>query len=83
MVCFLSKVKYLLGLDPAGPLFTFPIIVPSDTILTKNDANWVQVIHTSLGTYGASAALGDADFYVNGGFLQPSCVWQTTSSGKL
>ncbi|WAR23442.1 LIPR2-like protein [Mya arenaria] len=64
------------GLDPADPDFeTKPILVRLD----KNDAAFVDVIHTNgapftgLGGYGLMIQCGDVDFYVNGGALQPDC----------
>lgn len=69
-----QRLGRIIGLDPAGPLFTFPILAPPENILTANDAVYVQTIHTSVGTYGASFALGNADFYANNGFFQPGCL---------
>lgn len=60
-------------MDPAGPLFT-----PNSTVfLTKDDAHFVDVIHTDVGVYGTSQALASADFYPNDGTrVQPGCsVW--------
>lgn len=61
------------GLDPAGPLFTFPVIAPPKNRLTSTDADFVQVIHTAAKSLGAQICLGDADFWANGGELQPIC----------
>ena len=46
--------------------------------LDKNDADFVDVIHTNgapIGSGGAGMKLacGDVDFYVNGGEKQPDC----------
>ncbi|XP_072381543.1 phospholipase A1-like [Diabrotica undecimpunctata] len=58
------------GLDPALPFFaTFN----NDWKLDSSDASFVDVIHTSAGSFGKLEALGDADFYLNGGSLQPFC----------
>lgn len=46
----------------------------SDFHLNKNHANFVQVLHTSSGTYGTKDNLGHADFIVNGGNVQAKCV---------
>lgn len=62
------------GLDPAGPLFTTPLIVSADNRLASTDANFVQAIHTNANAFGAGICLGDADFWANGGILQPVCV---------
>ncbi|KAL4237014.1 hypothetical protein ACF0H5_005398 [Mactra antiquata] len=63
------------GLDPAEPDFkSHPIAVRLD----KNDAIYVDVIHTngapvSSGGAGLSDPCGDVDYYVNGGDVQPDC----------
>lgn len=58
------------GLDPAGLLFS----PNSSVFLTKEDAEFVDVIHTDGGVYGTSEALASADFYPNGGVrVQPGC----------
>ncbi|KAG5898208.1 hypothetical protein JTB14_005588 [Gonioctena quinquepunctata] len=58
------------GLDPALPFFaTFK----NDWKLDSDDAAFVDVIHTSAGTFGKLEAMGHVDFYVNGGSLQPYC----------
>lgn len=57
-------------MDPALPFFA---TLNSDWKLDKNDADFVDVIHTSAGTFGKLEATGHVDFYVNGGSLQPSC----------
>lgn len=43
------------GLDPAGPLFTTPLIVSADNRLASTDANFVQAIHTNANAFGAWA----------------------------
>lgn len=45
-------------------------------------------MHTASGTFGARPTLGGADFYANGGVIQPGCIlqntsMQTTSSGTI
>lgn len=73
------------GLDPAGPLFK-----PNSTVfLTKEDAEFVDVIHTDSGFYGTSKALASVDFYPNDGVrAQSGCsIWtfpfSSTRSGVL
>ncbi|XP_069679700.1 phospholipase A1-like [Periplaneta americana] len=64
------------GLDPAQPLFD----TEDPTIrLDSADAVFVEVVHTDakpafplLGV-GIFRALGDVDFYMNGGWAQPGC----------
>ncbi|KAL1491515.1 hypothetical protein ABEB36_012102 [Hypothenemus hampei] len=58
------------GLDPALPFFA---TLKNDWKLDKSDADFVDVIHTSAGTFGKVEATGHVDFYVNGGSLQPAC----------
>ncbi|XP_054729223.1 pancreatic lipase-related protein 2 [Anastrepha obliqua] len=62
-----GEVEQIIGLDPAGPLFTLPAAVSPDFRLDRTDAQFVQVLHTSGGTLGTSIKSGHADFYPNGG----------------
>lgn len=62
-----GKVEQIIGLDPAGPLFTLPAAVAPKYRLDQTDAQFVQVLHTSGGTLGTSLKCGHADFYPNGG----------------
>ncbi|CAH1995326.1 unnamed protein product [Acanthoscelides obtectus] len=59
------------GLDPALPLFAKS---SNDWKLDSSDAAFVDIIHTSSGTFGKIEATGHLDFYVNGGSLQPFCT---------
>ncbi|CAL4111786.1 unnamed protein product, partial [Meganyctiphanes norvegica] len=80
----LSPVASITGLDPAGPLF---FNRNSSQKLSKDDAAYVQVIHTNGGTnvtafgalftntFGYLDPLGDDDFYPNGGDDQPGCAY--------
>lgn len=67
----IGKLRKIVGLDPAGPLFSFK---KADERLSENDARYVEVIHTSAGQLGFAAPLGMASFYPNGGNSQPGCV---------
>jgi len=62
----------LVALDPAGPLFEESII-PGDH-LRSDDADYVEVVHTSGASLGYLKPLGDRDFYVNGGRSQNGCL---------
>ncbi|XP_075154492.1 pancreatic lipase-related protein 2 [Haematobia irritans] len=62
-----GEIEQIIGLDPAGPLFTLPAVVSAEFRLDPTDARYVQVLHTSSGTLGANIKLGHADFYPNGG----------------
>ncbi|XP_057658586.1 pancreatic lipase-related protein 2-like [Diorhabda carinulata] len=66
-----GKVDRILGLDPAGPLFTMK---NKDNRLDASDARFVQVIHTST-PLGFGEPVGDADYFPNGGSSQPGCGW--------
>lgn len=43
-------------------------------LLTHSDADYVEVIHTSVLTSYLMKPLGHADFYINYGFHQPGCL---------
>ncbi|XP_061401527.1 pancreatic triacylglycerol lipase-like, partial [Musca vetustissima] len=62
-----GQIDQIIGLDPAGPLFTLPAVVSTDYRLDASDAKFVQVLHTSGGTLGVGVKSGHADFYPNGG----------------
>lgn len=63
-----DRISTIFGLDPAGPMFfTFQ----EKERLDVTDARYVEVIHTSYQGFGK--AIGYADFYLNGGKVQPGC----------
>ncbi|XP_063708701.1 lipase member H-like [Culicoides brevitarsis] len=72
-----GKIPVIYGLDPAGPLFS---IHDPDKRLDKNDAEYVEVIHTDGGMQGFSEPLGTADFYPNWGVKQPGCGAEINSA---
>jgi hypothetical protein len=73
------------GLDPAGPLFERDAFGLKMHMIKKSDATFVDIMHTcgslspSAFTFGKASRLGDlhqlghADFYPNGGSIQPGC----------
>lgn len=66
-----GKVGRITGLDPARPGFTTD---DPSTRLSRNDAEFVDVIHTCAGVLGSEVNLGHADFFPNGGSVnQPGC----------
>ncbi|GIX80859.1 pancreatic triacylglycerol lipase [Caerostris darwini] len=79
----IPNLARITGLDPAAPLFSFPINVFHT--LNNTDADFVDVIHTSTFKYGYGmhVPVGDIDFYPNGGVLQPRCVKNSSSISPL
>ncbi|XP_026466401.1 phospholipase A1-like [Ctenocephalides felis] len=65
-----NKVAQIVGLDPALPLYS---IKDPEGRLSKNDAEYVEIIHTNGGKLGFWDPLGHADFYPNLGYAQPGC----------
>ncbi|XP_017787288.1 PREDICTED: lipase member H-like [Nicrophorus vespilloides] len=66
-----GKVRSILGLDPALPLFSYN---NTETRLDVTDGQFVQVIHTNAGLKGFSSSIGHADYFPNGGGMnQPGC----------
>lgn len=65
-----SFIGQFSALDPAGPLFN---LVNTSNRLSKASAKFVHVIHTNGGGLGILEPLGHADYYVNGGRIQPAC----------
>lgn len=66
-----GKMSRITGLDPAGPLFH--TVAASDR-LSKEDAAFVDVIHTAGLWIGTDEVVGHVDFYPNGGMApQPGC----------
>ncbi|GJQ68239.1 hypothetical protein Trydic_g10769 [Trypoxylus dichotomus] len=60
----------IVGLDPAGPLYS---VGNTANRIAVGDGDFVQIIHTNGGLLGFGTAIGDADFYPNGGSSQPGC----------
>lgn len=50
--------------------------------LSKNDAEYVEVIHTDTECYGIKHSIGTVDFYVNGGGNQPGCRLATCDHNR-
>lgn len=64
-----GRIASIIGLDPAKPLLMDNL----ELLLNQDDAEHVEIIHTNSNCYGIKDAIGDADFYVNGGEKQPGC----------
>ncbi|KAL1493050.1 hypothetical protein ABEB36_011189 [Hypothenemus hampei] len=65
-----SQINTIIGLDPAGPLFSSSNI---DNRLDPTDGQYVEVIHTNAGILGYAIRMGHVDYYPNGGTIQPGC----------
>ena len=77
-----GKLGTIYGLDPAGPMFTHPIMYGPSERLDSTDAKHVQVIFTTQYMLGASISSGHANFYPNEGvYIQPGCVVPFLSYG--
>uniref|UniRef100_A0A0A9W7S6 Lipase member H n=1 Tax=Lygus hesperus TaxID=30085 RepID=A0A0A9W7S6_LYGHE len=63
-------VGRITGLDAARPLF---VAFENELRLEKSDAHFVDCIHTSGGYVGMPYPFCHADFFVNGGRVQPGC----------
>lgn len=79
-----GKIAEIYGVDPAGPLFTFPIDSGLKNRLDKGDAQYVQMILTSTNTLGVGKGDGHENFYPNGGNVpQPNCFFPVTSDAEM
>ncbi|PSN33799.1 hypothetical protein C0J52_19494 [Blattella germanica] len=58
-------------LDPALPLFA---TLNDKWKLDAEDADFVDAVHTNAGVFGKVEALGNVDFFMNGGSIQPACA---------
>merc|ERR1712227_281878 len=87
---FGENVGRISGLDPAGPRFVdgpYLDAIPelADNILTKESADYVDVIHTNGGfepcvvctnfRSGTILHIGHVDFYPDGGSVQSGCLF--------
>lgn len=79
-----GQIAEIYGIDPAGPLFTFPLDVGKGNRLDKSDAKYVQMILTSRYMLGVGAGDGHENFIPNGGTSpQPNCVFPVTSDVEM
>lgn len=78
------EIPRLFALDPAAPgfeegnflstLYGWITFQKSDfDMISDSDAKYVQIIHTSAGSYGVQASRGHVDFFPNAGFNQAGC----------
>ncbi|XP_011691720.1 PREDICTED: pancreatic triacylglycerol lipase-like [Wasmannia auropunctata] len=66
-----SDIGYIVGLDPALPGFA---LAGSGARISSGDAKYVEIIHTNGGLLGFLVAIGDVDYYPNGGKKQIGCL---------
>ncbi|XP_061386577.1 vitellogenin-1-like [Musca vetustissima] len=60
------------GLDPANPCFNEG---ESLEVISRGDAEFVDIVHSNPGVLGKPQSLGDVDFYPNGKqAVKPGCV---------
>lgn len=79
-----GQIAEIYGIDPAGPLFTFPVDVGKQNRLDKSDAKYVQMILTTRYTLGVGSGDGHENFYPNGGTSpQPNCVFPVSSDAEM
>lgn len=65
-----GKLPYIVGLDPAGPLFWS---CDAAERLDRTDADYVETIHTNSLFNGLLNPIGSASFFPNWGLCQPGC----------
>ena len=65
-----KKLDGIIALDPAGPNFEHH---NKENRLDRNDAKFVEVLHTDAGELGIVHPIGHVDIYLNGGKTQPDC----------
>ncbi|XP_031624118.1 pancreatic triacylglycerol lipase-like [Contarinia nasturtii] len=65
------KVGKIVGLDPALPTFKYE---EAENRLADTDASYVEAIYTCSGKLGHIEPLANANFYPNGGVVQPGCI---------
>ncbi|XP_031353891.1 endothelial lipase-like [Photinus pyralis] len=77
-----GRLPRITGLDPAFTLF--PVDEDPANRLTKDDAEFVDVIHTDAGSFGYPVSIGHVDFYPNGGSgVQPGCEISSLAEKKI
>lgn len=76
-----SSIPWITGLDPAGPLYEAPVLVPKNERLSDDDATAVEIVHTDGGLLGFHGSIGTIDFFPNGGeYIQPNCSSSVTKN---
>ncbi|XP_058467025.1 phospholipase A1-like isoform X1 [Malaya genurostris] len=75
----IGKIKVIFGLDPASINFFED---EPDVRLSPDDAEYVEVVHTSTQFSGYPHPIGQVDFYINYGKKQPGCLTESCSHGR-
>lgn len=65
-----GKVGTIVAMDPAGPGFE----TESENRLRKDDADYVECIHSNGESLGLFEPICDVDFYPNFGLRQPGKI---------
>uniref|UniRef100_A0A336LRM9 CSON012861 protein n=1 Tax=Culicoides sonorensis TaxID=179676 RepID=A0A336LRM9_CULSO len=79
-----GELNAIYALDPAGPLFTQPMVIDEKLRLDPSDAKYVQVIYTTKFMLGPGIDVGHQNFHPNGGINpQPPCVTPIGRSEEL
>nr|XP_019557989.2 phospholipase A1-like [Aedes albopictus] len=74
-----GRIKVIYGLDPASINFFED---EPESRLSPDDAEYVEVIHTSTQFSGYPHPIGRVDFYLNYGKKQPGCSTESCSHGR-
>jgi len=78
-----GRVQYIVGLDPAGPLFS---VRSPEGRIDAGDGVYVECIHTNGPILGIGLGIGapicDADYLPNGGRTQPGCLLDTCAHSR-
>lgn len=70
-------MTFFVAYDPQGSCFN---LLPPTERLAESDADYVEIIHCSVGVHGVPLFItGHVTFYMNGGLIQPQCARQTKS----
>ena len=77
-----TKLASIVGLDPAGPIFEEFDQYEKTQKLYRDDADFVQVIHTNTEQLGHKETMGHIDYYLNGGAKQPADICGTIGQYK-
>lgn len=72
-----GRINRIIGLDPSLPLFNENT---SAGRISSGDAQLVEVFHSNGGQLGMYNRIGDIDYYINNGKIQPECTSPTDAN---